>query len=249
MTLAEDLAAMARTSSSSALSTAVPVAGRAAMSLPFSTAIASRGSLLTTASATIIALAILLVLWVMRRADAVAVVLSVLLMTLSMAAFGGFMLTAYSAGIAELFGKDTKHIGTMTGRLPLWSAIWEISKNHPFGSGFGAAERFVTALIGGRYWIGWTAGHSHNGFISAWLGAGFPGLLLSICLVLSILSATARMAVADRVLVVPLMILMITNNISFPAFGGQFNLTWMIVMAMACGPYWVSRHRTGRNIC
>jgi hypothetical protein len=33
------------------------------------------------------------------------------------------------------------------------------------------------------------------------------------------------------------MILMITNNMSFPAFGGQFNPAWMIIMAMICGPY------------
>lgn len=201
---------------------------------------------LTTAAASVIALAMLLVLWMMRRADPVAVALAAVLMTLGMAAFGGFILTADTAGISELFGKDTEQIGTMTGRLPLWSAIWEISKNDPFGSGFGA-DRFVAALIGGRSWTdirAW-AGHSHNGFISAWLGAGFPGFLLSICMVLSILSATARMVITDRVLVVPLMILMITNNMSFPAFGGQFNPYWMIIMAMTCGPYQGRRMKDG----
>jgi O-antigen ligase len=189
---------------------------------------------LTTAAASVIALAMLLVLWMMRRADPVAVALAAVLMTLGMAALGGFMLTADAAGIAELFGKD--NMGTMTGRLPLWSALWDFSKNDPFGSGFGAADRFVPALIEGRYWIGWTAGHTHNGFISAWLGVGFPGFLLSICMVLSILSATARMVITDRVLVVPLIILMIIQNMSGPAFGGQFNPAWMIIMAMTCGP-------------
>jgi O-antigen ligase len=191
---------------------------------------------LTTAAASVIALALIMALWIMRRAEPVAIAVVALLMTIGMTAFGAFMLTADATGIAELFGKDAEHIGTMTGRLPLWSAIWEVSKGEPFGSGYGAAERFVTSLIGDRFWVGWTAGHSHNGFISAWLAAGFPGFLLSICLVLSILTATVRMSIGDRVLVVPLMILMIINNMSFPAFGGQFNPAWLIIMAVVCGP-------------
>jgi exopolysaccharide production protein ExoQ len=75
--------------------------------------------------------------------------------------------------ITALVGKDV----TFSGRLPLWSALWEMVSRRPwFGYGY---EGFWQ----GRYsessvvWqvIGWSAPHAHNGILELLLGIGWVG--------------------------------------------------------------------------
>lgn len=135
------------------------------------------------------------------------------------------------AAIGSAAGKDAEQIGSMTGRLPLWEALWEVSRDKPMGSGFLALERMIPTLIS-QSEVGWAAAHSHNGFYSAWLGAGFLGigvlLFFTLALCLQIVAEDAE----ARALAIPFVLFVLVNNMSYPAFGGMLNGAWMMVMGV-----------------
>ncbi|WP_448187858.1 O-antigen ligase family protein [Azospirillum sp. sgz301742] len=136
------------------------------------------------------------------------------------------------AAIGGAAGKDADQIGSMTGRLPLWEALWEVSKDKPFGTGFLAMERMIPEIISQRA-VGWSAAHSHNGFLSAWLAAGFLGIGVLVFFTVALFFQIVGQDADARALAIPFVLFVLVNNMSFPAFGGRLNGAWLMIMGVA----------------
>jgi O-antigen ligase len=189
----------------------------------------------TTYLAVALALPALLVLVLMPRATRMATVLliaGIAAAGLSVAWLASNALPHLTLAIAEAVGKDTVQVGTMTGRLPLWEALWEVSRNHPFGTGFLAVERTISDIVGHDA-VGWTAGHSHNGFLSAWLAGGYPGIALLTFLTVALCLQLVGLGARGRALAIPFILFLLINNTSYPAFGGRLNGAWLMIMGLS----------------
>lgn len=74
----------------------------------------------------------------------------------------------------SLLGRE----GTLTGRIPLWTALGEMILAQPLGYGYGTfwmGENDPSGLI--FQIVRWQPAHAHNGFIDLALQLGWPGLL------------------------------------------------------------------------
>lgn len=140
------------------------------------------------------------------------------------------------AEIAELSGKEVSHIESMTGRLPLWKAVVRATAGEPLGLGFAGAERALALGFVQVAEVGWTASHAHNGYLSAWLGAGWPGVLLVLMIFLGAWQRSRELPAERRALVAALLVLLAINNLTAMAVGGALGLPWMVMMALACVP-------------
>jgi O-antigen ligase len=142
----------------------------------------------------------------------------------------------WAYGIGRLFGKEVQHLETMSGRLPLWRTVWETTNDAPFGLGFAAAERSFVVLLVQLRELGWAAKNAHNGYLSAWMGAGWPGVAILLMLFVS-LYLKSRSAVGEtRTLIQALILLLIVNNLTIAAVGGPYSPVFMLTMALACAP-------------
>ncbi len=134
--------------------------------------------------------------------------------------------------VGNMAGKDAAQMGSMTGRLPLWEVLWEISRNHALGTGFLAVERMIPEIVSVDM-VGWIAAHSHNGFLSAWLAGGYLGLGVILSFTVALCLQAVRMGASGRALAVPFLLFVLINNMSYPAFGGRLNGAWLMVMGLA----------------
>ena len=136
---------------------------------------------------------------------------------------------------ADLLGKPVKNIENATGRLPLWTALITWSMDYPLGSGFDAGERLFSSTSANET-VGFKAYHSHNGYLSAWVGAGAPGLALMTLLCLATAVHVSRQPRSTRPLLVAMYVLIAVNNLTYIAVGGRFNPVWPIWIALCCIP-------------
>ncbi|MBO9313437.1 MAG: O-antigen ligase family protein [Chloroflexus sp.] len=106
----------------------------------------------------------------------------------------GSLIWFFSAEVAAFLGRDL----TLTGRLPLWQALWSIAwKQSLLGYGFGAfwleSGRMIEldiALMRQRFW--WAL-HAHNGYLDIWLEVGLIGLVLTCILLIVALWRSLQM--------------------------------------------------------
>lgn len=138
--------------------------------------------LLLSRSATSLGTLVLLVLLVplyrvlqLRRSS----LMPVLLAGGSLVVVAAGLLAATNADrIISVIGKDS----TLTGRLPLWAAVWQKIIERPWlGYGYnafwlGANSEAADVWLTNR----WLPNHAHNGFLDLWLELGVIGLLLVI---------------------------------------------------------------------
>jgi hypothetical protein len=138
--------------------------------------------------------------------------------------------------IAQLFGKDHERIVTLSGRIPLWLVIWDISKSQPLGSGFAAGER--TLMMDDAYLrtVAWAATQSHSGYVAAWLGSGWLGLMLLGLLFVSLWRQSRRHSPRMVPFIKSIVVLLAINNLTIAGVGGQWNLAWVLMTALACAP-------------
>ena len=138
--------------------------------------------------------------------------------------------------IAQLFGKDHETIVTLSGRIPLWLVIWDISKSQPLGSGFAAGER--TLMMDDAYLrtVAWAATQTHSGYVAAWLGSGWLGLMLLGLLFVSLWRQSRRHSPRMEPLIKSIIVLLAINNLTIAGVGGQWNLAWVLMTALACAP-------------
>lgn len=147
-------------------------------------------------------------------------------------------------GLSYAFAKPTEHIAGMTGRVELWSNIWQATKDQPWGFGFSALERTLSSQTTS---MSWTAGNAHNGFISAWLGAGWLAVALLVTFFFSILVRSLKLERHSLPLVLAAVLLVGINNLSVPAVGGRLTVIFIFVMALTQVRNWVDRPLASRQ--
>lgn len=130
---------------------------------------------------------------------------------------------------SSLFGKSRSNIVGITGRLELWTSIWESARSQPWGFGFAAFERTFSLGNGA---LSWKAGNAHNGFISAWLGAGWLAFALLLALFASMWARLSLIDTVQRPMYAGLLLLIILNNLTVPAVGGRLTVVFLFMMAL-----------------
>ena len=149
--------------------------------------------------------------------------------------------------IANLVGRSESNVMSLTGRIPFWQGVWEIMKGEHFGLGFAAAERIIFIRLEGLLWeVGW-ATNAHSGFVSAWLSVGWPGLTLVLVIFAAVWGQARHFGRDDRAMVAGILVLLFLNNFTHNTVGGPFNITFMVMMALASAPFaarGIPRHAT-----
>jgi len=90
----------------------------------------------------------------------------------------GAALMVLSPGLASYITSylGTDQAGTVTGRTDVWSAGWQLIKQHMFlGRGY-MSSRFLAYKIN----VVWQPGHLHNGFLEVWYNNGLIGLFVLV---------------------------------------------------------------------
>ena len=83
-------------------------------------------------------------------------------------------------------------LGTLTGRIPLWEALWEESQGYQWkGFGFGAFWS-VDRSIRLHDYLKWYPRHSHSAYMHVFLDLGVVGLLLVLSLAVTCLAAAMK---------------------------------------------------------
>lgn len=129
----------------------------------------------------------------------------------------------------DVLGREEHHIIGATGRWVLWEAYFQEFGGNWIGSGFWAAERLFAVERGS---VGvWMAINSHNGFWSAWIGAGVAAILLLLGLYGSIFRELFRIGRKASGLGFALITLLFLNSLTYPGIGGAAS-TWYFVLAL-----------------
>ena len=164
---------------------------------------------------------------------------TVALVLVSLAYFNtGDLSGAATSGIqfvSTIFDKSPEALRSATGRVQLWTAMWEASKDNPLGFGFAAAERVFSA---DRTLVGWAPGPggAHNGYLSGLFGSGWLGASFVL---LVFISMWLRIRQTDNHLVpltMALLFIMAFNNLSLPMFGGAIAPVTIIILVLALVP-------------
>jgi hypothetical protein len=131
-------------------------------------------------------------------------------------------------------GKSERRVYTISGRLPLWEAMWEYAWEQPMGFGFAAGDRFTLFTL--RPSIGFEAIHAHNGFISIWFGTGWLGLVLVLGAFGALWwygFASLRGAESNfRSAWLGMITVLSVNNLTILGVGGWYNPAWVPFLAM-----------------
>jgi hypothetical protein len=122
----------------------------------------------------------------------------------------------------------------MSGRIPYWQAVWTVALDHPYGLGFGAAERFLGLDLNLETLHVIT--NSHSGYISAWLGAGWLGLALCLTIFATVLSRIGTVAEADRTAIYAAFTILAINNLTVAAVVGPLNPGLLMMIGLAALP-------------
>ena len=85
--------------------------------------------------------------------------------------------------VSALTGKNAENLLTISGRIPLWEALWWETKDSVWGGGFASAERLACIRLTG---FGWMPPNAHNGYLSSWINAGWLGFILVLAAFLAI---------------------------------------------------------------
>jgi O-antigen ligase len=178
------------------------------------------------------------------------------LVSLLVAVFGGgIALTTGSYNIEEDFlwrwesvwralGKDVQQIATGHGRTPLWAATIDATAGEPFGTGYCAGERVVLTEVISREAVGWSASHAHNGYLSAWLSAGWLGVLSSVVMLLAPYILIGKVAVrASQSLLIAGATYVIVHNLTLPLVGASVTPVWIFLLALLSVPTVTDFHR------
>jgi O-antigen ligase len=106
--------------------------------------------------------------------------------------FGSVSTLSQTANVAAM-GR-TQNVSSLTGRLPLWDALWHAVDDQPMlGYGFGAFWNEPNILRFSKMFR-WHIPHAHNAYLDLALAIGLVGLVLHILWIV----ATTAIAIAQR---------------------------------------------------
>ena len=141
------------------------------------------------------------------------------------------------AWVASVSGKPSEIVAGADGRFPLWEEIWKTTRNNVVGSGFGAGERALITEITSSAALGFTGTNAENGYLAAWLSAGWLAVWMVAFLFVGVIFDAARRSYWDRAYMLPTLVFLGVNNLSFHGVGSDFNTAWLVMMVLACaGP-------------
>lgn len=113
-------------------------------------------------------------------------------------ALGGVGVWAYQNAelVLQALGRDA----TLTGRVPLWQALWALALERlwqgygysAFWLGPGSPAAWVWSVVG------WDPSHGHNGYLDLLLDLGLVGLVLGLVLLLGSFGGTLAQFIRDR---------------------------------------------------
>jgi hypothetical protein len=139
--------------------------------------------------------------------------------------------------VASVSGKPPEIVANATGRLPLWEEIWKTTRNNVFGFGFGAGERELITEVTSPAALGFTGTNAENGYLAAWLSAGWLAVWMVVFLFVGVIFDATRRSYWDRAYMLPVLVFLGINNLSFHGVGSDFNTAWLVIMVLACaGP-------------
>jgi hypothetical protein len=148
--------------------------------------------------------------------------------------------------VGTLVDRPTEAIQNGTGRLGLWQETLKASADRPFGGGYVASERLMTLRGDVNASLVWQAASSHNGFLSAWMGAGYIGLLI-LCTYLLALWRTLSFAGGPNSAALRAMLaVVIITNFSISSVGGRLDMVSVVAIALAALPTAGACHGSNR---
>ena len=127
-----------------------------------------------------------------------------------------------------------------TGRSEIWPIFLTATRDHMFGSGFSAADRFVQLLVPAGYFPDsfirdqFHFGSSHNMFLSAWAGTGVVGLSFAVAVFGNAIRGAMRLDIGGRRLVLSVLVMLILNGLTTPGIfqdWGPMNFAFVAVLA------------------
>lgn len=130
--------------------------------------------------------------------------------------------------VSPLLQKDRSLFLTGTGRLLIWPVYLEEFINLPIGAGFWSADRMFISQLTGL----WFARNAHNGYLIAWIGAGFPGLFCLIGIYLSLIFRLRRKSLPIRRFSYAILAMLFLNSFTYSGIGGSFNPWYFILSAL-----------------
>ncbi|RMF56769.1 MAG: O-antigen ligase family protein [Bacteroidetes bacterium] len=147
---------------------------------------------------------------------------------------GMIMFVTYFEDILAVFGKNA----TLTGRIPLWSALLPyVMDRFWLGYGYGAFWASMGGPIVYLYRLfSWLPTHAHNGYLDVWIDIGIIGLFLTVLIFLKLIYyCVNEMMITGRKNYITVMIFFFVIYLN--AINVTYNL--MLEARLGGGIYWV----------
>jgi hypothetical protein len=132
--------------------------------------------------------------------------------------------------LATVLQKDARSFTNASGRFEIWQAFLVSVADYPLGIGFWAEKSSFLYEAFMRMEVEWLPGNTHNGFLSAFVGAGIPGLVLLFTIYLSIVGYLRHQEIETRRICYPILAILFINSMTFAGIGGVFSM-WYYVLA------------------
>ena len=141
----------------------------------------------------------------------------------------------YFAGAIDVLStvlqKDSEHFYDATGRLNIWPIYINILKDYPLGTGFWSEREFLYEHLSSFAQHQWfLPPNAHNGYLSAYLSAGIPGILCLSLIYISTIKHLGRQPSQIRRIGLSMLMILFINSLTYPGIGGYFTL-WYYVLA------------------
>ncbi len=158
----------------------------------------------------------------------------------------GFLIVGLSAFpelvdvLSAVLQKPADELRRATGRNEIWPIFISATRDHMFGSGFSAADRFVQLLVpAGSFPDTFVRdqfhfGSSHNMFLSAWAGTGVVGLCFAAAVLGGAMHRAMRLDIGGRRLVLSVVVMLILNGLTTPGIfqdWGPMNFAFVAMLA------------------
>ncbi len=156
-----------------------------------------------------------------------------LLLTINLSDFPGLL-----HAVSTVLQKPEEQLANATGREVFWPALIAATRDHFFGSGFAAADRFLQLLLPPgqlRVLVGDTSlnlSTAHNMYISAWAGTGLAGIALGLTVLGTAVAWALKLAPAGRRFVLSFVFFLALNGMTTPAIFSSWNIALLAFVAV-----------------
>jgi O-antigen ligase len=132
--------------------------------------------------------------------------------------------------LAPVLQKDVRSFYNASGRIEIWQGFLASLADYPLGIGFWAERSSFLYDAFMRLEVEWLPGNTHNGFLSAFVGAGIPALVLLIAIYASLVTYLHRQDLDTRRIGYPIVAMLFINSMTYAGIGGTFSM-WYYVLA------------------